>query len=154
MQQSGAPVHRPQGNQSAVDRGKRFKDAVYAKAAEKSIHTDVALAREAGVSENTLRNWWQGKGLELGTLVAVAGTIDTTVFDLLDAWQGGPTPRPPTLAEAISALATELAEARRERDDVQARLLVLESRLPSPGGPADAGPRARSVRGASTGSAG
>jgi transcriptional regulator with XRE-family HTH domain len=90
MQEGGAKMHRgARPNQVAMDRGERFKREIHARAAERGMFFDKDIAKKAGVSPNTLANWWQGKGLELGTLVSVAGVIDRSVFYLLDIWQGG-----------------------------------------------------------------
>lgn len=44
-------------------RGERFKQAIQARATLRGYPSDVALADAAGISANTLGNWWRGRGL-------------------------------------------------------------------------------------------
>lgn len=135
MQQSGARTHRVPGD-AAMQRGERFRSAITALAAKKGLFSDVALAEAAGVSTNTLGNWWKGKGLELGTLVAVAGVLDQSVFDLLDVWQGREDrPVKASLAEvAVTSLVAALDADRVERQALTRAIRALVRSLPIPSG--------------------
>lgn len=147
MQQSGARTHRVPG-QSAMQRGERFKKAIYERAAPRGWTTDVAIAEAASVSTNTLGNWWKGKAPELGSLVGLADALDQSLWDLLNLWQGRPRATPePTVAGALTTLADEL---RAWRTEDRARIAELEATvarlvagvLDGRGTPGEAGPRA------------
>lgn len=131
MEEGGAKTHRgARPNQVAMDRGERFRRFVTSKAAAQGLIHDKGIAAAAGVSENTLRNWWKGKGLELGTLVAVADLIGSSVFELLDVWQrdGPPAEVPPDpVASAIVA----------NTDMLKGVLEAILARLPEPNSPVD-----------------
>ena len=123
MQQSGASTHRVPG-QKAMERGSRFRSDVSALMAERAIYSDADLAARAGISANTLRNWWQGKAPEVGSLIAVADVLDQPLSRMFDLWQGRTPPEPePSIATAIQALAAELLAWRTEEE---VRLVALE----------------------------
>ena len=152
MDAGGDSTHHSAAGNVAMDRGERFRRAVQAKATAAGMASDEALARAAGISANTLRNWWHGKGLELGTLVAVADVLDESVFDLLSLWQGRTATQPSmTIAEAVAGLVAEL-HAWRTADCVriaQLEATVKELVRAGPLAPESAGaiaPRARRQR--------
>lgn len=144
MREGGASAQHVPG-QLAMERGERFKRAVYARAAPHGWTTDVAIAAAAGLTTNTLGNWWKGKAPELGSLVGLADALDQSLWDMLNLWQGRPAEREPTVAQAITTLADELLAWRTE-DEV--RIAAVE-RFVAEAGAARRAARTRSVAGAS-----
>lgn len=144
MAQSVDRTHHT-GQAAAVDRGERFRQAIQSRARALGYRSDAALAEAAGVSSNTLRNWWHGKGVELGSLLAVADVLDEGICDLLCAWQGRPLTRPES---PLGDLAAELRAWRTEDRDRLAQLEAMvaglaEEALAARGTEGVAMPRAR-----------
>src|SRR5690349_24386815 len=71
---TGARAQRPNEAKEAMARGALLKQTVAASyvGAHGKKYTDEALAQEAGVSVNTIRNLWKGQNAELSTLLGVA----------------------------------------------------------------------------------
>jgi transcriptional regulator with XRE-family HTH domain len=129
MQQGGAPTHRVPGR-TAMERGERFKNAIYERAAPHGWTTDVAIAAAAGVSTNTLGNWWKGKAPELGSLVGLADALDESLWGMLNLWQGRePEGHGRSIAQAVSDLLVALDADRVERSALTRAIAALARSL-------------------------
>jgi transcriptional regulator with XRE-family HTH domain len=135
--------------------GARLKQAIHVARAKAGITSDMQLALRAGVSYDTLMNWYGGKTVPRGNeLNKVAGAANTTVW-ILQAAYDGRAPDPPPLQDAIGDLVNlagrllSEVEAQRqewamEREERAAELAgARESLLEVPRGgspPADPAP--------------
>ena len=101
--------------------GSRLKQAIHVARAKAGIASDVQLALRAGVSYDTLMNWYGGKTVPRGhELNKVAKATGTTVWVLQAAYEGRP-PDPPPLQDAIRDLVTLagglLSEVQAQREE-------------------------------------
>lgn len=109
----GARVHHTE--KDAMQRGLHFKTVVRAKMvalgllSEEGHPTDKVLSAKSHVSENTIRNLWQGHGAEIGTLMGIANAVDMSILDILLAMQGRPVQ---TEAGPLESIVTELRGIR------------------------------------------
>lgn len=94
--------------------GERIKRAIHVQRARANILYDTDLANRAGVSYDTLMNWFGGKTVPRGAeLRRVAQTLGTTYADLMAAYEGTDT-EPPELTAVIRELIEELRLQRAE----------------------------------------
>lgn len=103
----------------------RLKTAIHVAREKAGVPSDMQLSHRAGVSYDTLMNWYAGRTVPRpNELKKVADAAGTSLLSLMDAYEGRD-PEPPTLVDAIQALVSELRASRM----TQERLLevVLES---------------------------
>ncbi len=99
--------------------GEALKTAIHVARERAGITSDTQLARQAGVSYDTLMNWFGGRTLPRPTeLKRVADAVGVRLVELMDAYEGRD-PQPPSLEERMGELIDELRvfvhEARLQR---------------------------------------
>lgn len=124
-----------------MDSGQQLKRTIHVMRERAGIPSDMQMAREAGVSYDTLMNWYSGRTVPRpAELKKVADAIGTSLVALMDAYEGRD-PEPPTLVDAIRELIGEMRLSRAQQDE--ATLAILRalgaivgggggSKLPSP----------------------
>ncbi len=107
-----------QDDPETVDAGaSALKRTIRTARERQGITSDLQLASKAGVSYDTLMNWWSGRTTPRpAELKKVADVLDVRLVDLMDAYEGRD-PEPPSLVDAIRELADEI------------RVLVYDLRL-------------------------
>lgn len=96
--------------------GQALKRAIHVARERQGIPSDMQLARAAGVSYDTLMNWYGDRTVPRpNELKKVADAAGTTLIALMDAYEGRD-PEPPSLVEAIYALVAELRAERADRE--------------------------------------
>lgn len=132
--------------------GARLKRAIHVARAQANILYDTDLAIRAGVSYDTLMNWFAGKTVPRGAeLRRVAQVIGRTYADLMAAYEGTE-PEEPELTELLRELVDELRLSRAQQDEATMAILraVGVSLHPAPvppGTPAGSGNEAPSGTG-------
>lgn len=127
--------------------GAALKQAIHVARARADITSDSRLAIEAGVSYDTLMNWFGDRTTPRpAELKKVADTLGVRLVDLMDAWEGRD-PQTPGLEEAIRELIDELRLDRIAREESTAAMLRAFGALalsgPSPRAtPGETGPGA------------
>ena len=130
--------------------GQALKRSIHMARERKGIPSDMQLARAAGISYDTLMNWYSGRTVPRpAELKKVADATGTTLVALMDAYEGRD-PEPPTLVEAIRELVAEMRLSRAQQDEATVAMLhalgAMAAQLPSP-----QGTRQSSARGARAG---
>ena len=104
----------------ATDKGSGLKQAIHIARAKASITSDMQLALKAGVSYDTLMNWYSNRTTPRpAELKKVADAMGVRLVELMDAWDGRD-PQPPELEEVLRELVTEIREDR----DRQAAIML------------------------------
>jgi len=110
-----------------------LKRAIHVARERAGIPSDVQLAITAGVSYDTLMNWYGGRTQPRpNELKKVADAAGTTLINLMDAYEGRD-PEPPTLVDAILQLVEEMRADRKDRE------ALLKGVLQSDPSPTDTG---------------
>ena len=65
-----------------ADKGVRFKRVVRSTAARRDLYDDAAIAREVGVSRNTVAAWWRGSDPGPEALKELARVMDMSAAEL------------------------------------------------------------------------
>ena len=95
--------------------GNRLKQAIHVARARANILYDTDLAVRAGVSYDTLMNWYGGKTVPRGSeLRRVGQLLGVSYADLMAAYEGHD-PEPPELTAVIRELVEELRLARESQ---------------------------------------
>lgn len=130
--------------------GQGLKQAIHIARARTEITSDVELSRRAGVSYDTLMNWYGNKTTPRGhELKKVADVLGVRYVELMDAWEGRAS-EPPPLQEAIRELIAEMRLSRAQQDEATLAILQALAALVPPGrGPS--GRRSGSGRGSPVG---
>lgn len=103
--------------------GKRLRQAIHVARARAEITSDMQLAHLAGISYDTLMNWYSGRTVPRPAEVKkVAEVLEVPYSDLLAAYEGRD-PEPQPLADAIRDLVEELRLTRKQQADANAVLL-------------------------------
>jgi transcriptional regulator with XRE-family HTH domain len=98
--------------------GPALKQAIHVARARAEITSDVQLALKAGVSYDTLMNWFSDRTTPRpAELKKVADALDVRLVELMDAWDGRE-PQPPELEDAIRELVAEIRLDRQRRSEV------------------------------------
>lgn len=91
--------------------GEAIKRAIHVARAKADITSDTQLALQAGVSYDTLMNWYGNRTTPRpAELKKVADTLGVRYIDLMDAWEGRD-PQPPDLIAVIGQLVDEIRVA-------------------------------------------
>jgi transcriptional regulator with XRE-family HTH domain len=133
--------------------GDRLKRAIHVARARANILYDTDLSVRAGVSYDTLMNWYAGKTVPRGAELRRLGqTLGVSYADLMAAYEGlEPEPQPlqaavRELVVTVQSLVSEIREDRQRGQDAAAAILRAAQALggrPTPGGsPASNGPPA------------
>jgi transcriptional regulator with XRE-family HTH domain len=97
--------------------GEALKVAIHVARERAGITSDMELARRAGVSYDTLMNWFGDRTMPRPTeMKRVGDAIGVRLVELMDVWEGRD-PEPPGLLEAVGVLTDEI------------RLLLVELRM-------------------------
>jgi len=113
------------GDRALADQaaGKRLQRAIHVARARANILYDTELAIKAGVSYDTLMNWYGGKTVPRGVeLRRVATFLGIKYADLMAAYEGTD-PEPPELTEVIRELVDELRLSRAQQDEATMAIL-------------------------------
>lgn len=95
--------------------GQALKRAIHIARERQGIPSDMQLARLAGVSYDTLMNWYADRTVPRPSEVKrVAEAAGTSLVALMDAYEGRD-PEPPSLVDALLLLVAELRAEREER---------------------------------------
>lgn len=130
--------------------GQALKRAIHVARARTDMTSDMELSRRAGVSYDTLMNWYGDKTTPRGhELKKVADALGIRYASLMDAWEGRPS-EPPPLQEAIRELVVEMRLSRAQQDEATMAILrALGAVLPA--SPSPRGRRNDSERAARSG---
>ena len=112
--------------------GKALKRAIHAARPHKGYTTDMALSMAAGVSYDTLMNWYGDKTVPRPAEVKKVGdALGVPYGDLLAAYEGRD-PTPPALHEAIAelvaAIRADVDETRELRQEIRELARAVGSR--------------------------
>lgn len=88
--------------------GAALKQAIHVARIQAGIATDIELARRAGVSYDTLMNWFSERTTPRPAEMAKVGkVVGLRLVDLMDTWEGRD-PQPPALEEVLRELVAEI----------------------------------------------
>lgn len=119
-------------------RGAGLKQAIHIARERAELTSDVQVADKAGVSYDTLMNWFGDKTTPRPHQIRkVADALGVRFSDLMDAWEGRDT-EPPPLQTAIRELVAEMRLSRAQQDEATIALLRAMA-LVVPAGPARGG---------------
>lgn len=94
--------------------GPALKQAIHVARIQAGIATDIELARRAGVSYDTLMNWYSERTTPRPAEMAKVGkVVGLRLVDLMDTWEGRD-PQPPALEEVLRELVAEIRVATYE----------------------------------------
>lgn len=123
-----------------------LKQAIHVARARAGITSDMQLSLRAGVSYDTLMNWYGGRTRPRGAeLQRVATTLGVPYATLEAAYEGrDPEPQPlqdavRDLTGAVRALVAEIREERARGRDAAAAMLQAAAALPFPRNGGDTG---------------
>ena len=103
--------------------GQRLKVAIHVARARTDITSDMELSRRAGVSYDTLMNWFGDKTTPRPHEVSKVGRVlGVPLANLMAAWEGRPV-EPPPLQDAIRELVEEMRRDRAQRHEATIALL-------------------------------
>jgi transcriptional regulator with XRE-family HTH domain len=114
------------------DAGQRLKKAIHVARAQANILYDTELAVRAGVSYDTLMNWYGGKTVPRGAeLRRVGQVLGVTYSDLMAAYEGlyVETPELTTALRELTEKLSELVDQLRRGEEDEARLRAAEAEL-------------------------
>ena len=103
--------------------GPALKQAIHIARERSELTSDIEVARRAGVSYDTLMNWFGNKTTPRpAELRKVADSLGIRYGELMDAWEGRET-EPPPLQIAIRELIGEMRLSRAQQDEATVALL-------------------------------
>ena len=109
--------------------GSALKQAIHIARERADLASDVEVARRAGVSYDTLMNWFGNKTTPRpAELRKVADSLGIRYGELMDAWEGRET-EPPPLQTAIRELIAELRLDRAQQHEATIALMRALSTL-------------------------